>query len=130
TEPSSTVDVECDSTHVQDFATARFEHAERTLTPQDMVPVERVDAVVGGGELGMALAEELQQMAPFGHGNPRVSLLIADAVFRDCRPMGEGKHVRFTVESRGARSRAVAFSNGGRLPVAAGAAVEATFTLE
>ena len=44
--------------------------------------------------------------------------------------MGEGKHVRFTVESRGARSRAVAFSNGGRLPVEAGVAVEATFTLE
>ena len=127
---SAAAGIEIDSARVQGFATALCEHAERTLASQDMVPVERVDAVVEGGELGMALAEELQQMAPFGHGNPRVSLLIADAVFRDCRPMGEGKHVRFTVESRGARSRAVAFSNGGRLPVEAGAAVEATFTLE
>ena len=127
---SAAAGIEIDSAHVQDFATALCEHAERMLASQDMVPVERVDAVVEGGELGMALAEELQQMAPFGHGNPRVSLLIADAVFRDCRPMGEGKHVRFTVESRGARARAVAFSNGGRLPVEAGVAVEATFTLE
>ena len=38
--------------------------------------------------------------------------------------------MRFTVESRGARARAVAFGNGGRLPVAEGEPAEATFTLE
>ena len=65
----------------------------------------------------MALAEELQTLAPFGRGNPGVSLMVADATFRDGRPMGEGKHVRFTVASRGARARAVAFGTGGRLPV-------------
>jgi single-stranded-DNA-specific exonuclease len=122
------IEIECE--RVEDFATALSTHAAGALAAADLVPVERVDAVVGGDELGMALAEELQQLAPFGHGNPGVSLLVADAVFRDCRPMGEGKHVRFTVESRGARSRAVAFGNGGRLPVEAGAAVQATFTLE
>ena len=61
------------------------------------VPVERVDAVVGGDELGMALAEELQGLAPFGRGNPAVSLMVADATFADVRAMGEGKHARFTV---------------------------------
>ncbi len=44
--------------------------------------------------------------------------------------MGEGKHVRFTVNSRGARARAVAFGTGARLPVADGEPAEATFTLE
>ena len=78
----------------------------------------------------MALAEELQTLAPFGRGNPAVSLLVADATFADARPMGEGKHVRFTVESGGARARAVAFGNGGRLPVADNAPAQATFTLE
>ena len=78
----------------------------------------------------MALAEELQSLAPFGRGNPGVSLMLDGATFADARPMGEGKHVRFTVESRGARARAVAFGIGGRLPVAEGAPAEATFTLE
>ena len=73
----------------------------RSCEPGDMVAVERVDAVVGGDELGMTLAEELQRLAPFGRGNPGVSLLVADATFHDGRPMGEGKHVRFTVESHG-----------------------------
>jgi len=115
---------------VEAFAAALCAHAERVLAPEDMVAVERVDAVVGGDELGMTLAEELQSLAPFGRGNPGVSLLLADARFRDGRPMGEGKHVRFTVESRGARARAVAFGTGGRLPVEDGAPAEATFTLE
>jgi single-stranded-DNA-specific exonuclease len=122
--------LEIDGACVEAFATAFNDHASRVLRPQDMVSIERVDAVVGGDELGMTLAEELQTLAPFGRGNPGVSLMVADARFRDGRPMGEGKHVRFTVESRGVRARAVAFGNGGRLPVEDGEPAEATFTLE
>ena len=59
-----------------------------------------------------------------------LSLMVGDATFTDVRPMGEGKHVRFTVQSGGARARAVAFRTGGRLPVREGVAVEATFKLE
>jgi single-stranded-DNA-specific exonuclease len=122
--------LEIERARVEEFAGALNAHAELVLEPQDTVAVERVDAVVGGDELGMTLAEELQRLAPFGRGNPGVSLLVEGATFRDGRPMGEGKHVRFTVESRGASSRAVAFGTGGRLPVEDGAPAQATFTLE
>jgi single-stranded-DNA-specific exonuclease len=115
---------------VGEFAAALSAHADNVLHPEDLVPVERVDAIVGGPELGMELAEELASLAPFGRGNPAVSLMVADAVFADSRPMGEGKHARFTVESQGARARAVAFGCGGRLPVADGEPVRATFGLE
>jgi single-stranded-DNA-specific exonuclease len=122
--------LEIERTRVQAFASAFSGHADRVLAAEDLVAVERVDAVVGGDELGMTLAEELQTLAPFGRGNPGVSLMVAEARFRDRRPMGEGKHVRFTVESRGARARAVAFGIGGRLPVQDGEPAEATFALE
>ncbi len=115
---------------VEEFAEAFCAHTEEVLSLADTAPLERVDAVVGCDQLGMELAEELLSLAPFGRGNPGVSLLVADAVFSDLRPMGEGKHVRFTVESGGARSRGVAFGTGGRLPVAEGEPAEATFTLE
>lgn len=121
---------EIERERLPELAAAFAAHAELMLSEQDMVAVERVDAVVGGDEVGMTLAEELSTLAPFGRGNPGVSLMIADATFRDCRAMGEGKHARFTVESRGARARAVAFGNGGKLPVPDGAPAEATFTLE
>jgi single-stranded-DNA-specific exonuclease len=112
------------------LAQALHEHAASSLAQEDLFAVERVDAVVGGEELSMALAEELRSLAPFGRGNPQVSLMLADAMFADVRPMGEGKHARFTVSSRGARARAVAFGSGGALPVGEGEAVEATFKLE
>ncbi len=127
--------LEIERGRVADFATALSAHAERVLCPRDLVAVERVDAIVAGGELGMSLAEELQALSPFGRGNPGVSLMIADATFTDVRPMGEGKHARFTVQSGGARARAVAFGTGGRLPLASDAQtqagrIQATFTLE
>jgi single-stranded-DNA-specific exonuclease len=122
--------LEVERGRVAALAQAFSEHAERVLQAEDLLPLEHVDAIVGGNQLGMALAEELQLLAPFGHGNPGVSLMLDDAVFRDCRAMGEGKHARFTVESGGARARAVAFGTGGGLPVQEGEPAEATFTLE
>jgi single-stranded-DNA-specific exonuclease len=127
---SAAAGLEIERGRLETFATALSTHASRVMAGEDLALVERVDAVVGGEELGMALAEELQSLAPFGRGNPGVSLLVDDATFSDPRPMGEGKHVRFTVASRGARARAVAFGTGGRLPVEDGEPVQATFKLE
>jgi single-stranded-DNA-specific exonuclease len=122
--------LEIERAQLAGFEAALCAHAQRMLGAEEPVEVERVDAVVSGTELGMELAEELATLAPFGRGNPTVSLMLEDATFADSRPMGEGKHVRFSVESGGVKARAVAFGNGGRLPVADGLPVQATFTLE
>jgi single-stranded-DNA-specific exonuclease len=122
--------LEIDRERVEEFADAFCAHVEHVLAPADMVPVERIDAVVAGDQLGMELAEELQALAPFGRGNPGVALLLADATFCDVRPMGEGKHARFTVSSQGVRSRGVAFGTGGRLPVGEGETADVSFRLE
>ncbi len=127
---SAAAGLEIERGRVEDFAAAFGAHAERALAGAELSARERVDAVVQGDQLGMDLAEELQALAPFGQGNPTVSLMVADASFAQARPMGEGKHVRFTVSSGGARARAVAFGTGGRLPVEEGQAALATFTLE
>jgi single-stranded-DNA-specific exonuclease len=127
---SAAAGVELQREHVAAFAAALDAHAASMLSPEDLIPRERVDAVVDGPQLGMDLAEELARLAPFGRGNPTVSLMLSDAVLRDVRPMGEGKHARFTVESGGVHARAVAFGNEGRLGVGDGESVEATFVLE
>lgn len=122
--------LEIERERVTEFADALNAYATSVLKSEDMAPVERVDAVVDGAELGMALAEELGGLAPFGQANPTVSLMIAEATFADVRPMGEGKHARFTVRSHAGRARAVAFNTGGQLGVAEGEPAQATFTLE
>lgn len=127
---SAAAGVELRREHVAAFAEALDAHAADALSAADLVPRERVDAVLDGSEVGMELAEELAGLAPFGRGNPTVSLLVSDAVLRDVRPMGEGKHARFTVESGGVHTRAVAFGNDGKLDIVDGENVDATFVLE
>jgi single-stranded-DNA-specific exonuclease len=114
---------------VDAFRAAFVAHAAATLEPEDLLPAERVDAVVCGDELGLELADELQQLAPFGIGNPAPVLLVPGAQLVDARPMGEGKHVRFTVRAGGVQARAVAFGMSA-LPDGADAGVPATFRLE
>src|SRR5689334_11869279 len=97
------------ASEVDAFRAAFEGHAAAVLAPEDLIPVSRIDAVVAGGELGTDLAEDLERLAPFGQGNPEPVLLVPAARLIDPRPMAEGKHVRFTVESGGVRARAVAF---------------------
>jgi single-stranded-DNA-specific exonuclease len=114
---------------VEAFRAAFEAHAAAMLQPGDLIPVSLIDAVVAGGELGTDLAEDLERLAPFGQGNPEPVLLVPAARLIDPRPMGEGKHVRFTVESGGVRARAVAFGMP-RLPDGCADGLDATFGLE
>ncbi len=85
-------------------------HAASSLTPLDLIPEERVDALVPGTALGLELAEELRRLEPFGMGNPEPTLLVPAARVGDARSMGEeGQHCRFTLSSGGTRARGVAF---------------------
>jgi single-stranded-DNA-specific exonuclease len=112
------------------LADAIERHAQSVLTPELLEPVERVDAIVSGTELGLPLAEELTALEPCGIGNPGPCLLVRGGRFSEQRTMGDGRHARFSVSSGGTRARAVAFGCDGRLPARPGEPVDATFRLE
>jgi single-stranded-DNA-specific exonuclease len=95
--------------NVAAFQEAFAAHANEALAPEDLRRTERVDAMVGGVGLGLELAEELKQLAPFGMGNPGVRLLVPSARVTDVRAMGEGKHARFSLHSGSHRALGVAF---------------------
>lgn len=115
---------------VDAFRAAFLAHANEVLTEEDLRPEVRIDAVAQGDALSLDLAEELQALAPFGMGNPAVSLLVPSAHLVDPEPMSEGRHVRFTLAAGGAKSRCVAFGNGGTLPVAPDEPADAAVRLE
>ncbi|HLM28208.1 MAG TPA: single-stranded-DNA-specific exonuclease RecJ [Thermoleophilaceae bacterium] len=94
------------------FADALAEHAAAALTPADLIPEERVDAVLPAGALGLELAEAMEALGPFGMGNPQPTLLVPSARVESVTGMGsERQHARFTLTSGGARARAVAFGS-------------------
>ncbi len=95
--------------NVAAFREAFAAHANEVLSEDDLRRTEKVDAIVGGVGLGLDLAEELRQLAPFGMGNPGVRLLVPSARVSDVRTMGEGKHARFSLHSGSHRALGVAF---------------------
>ena len=104
--------LEIDARRLDAFRGALAHHAGARLTPGDLRPVERVDAVVPGGALALGLGEELERLRPFGAGNPQPSLLVPAARLESVAGMGaERQHARFTLRTPGSRASGVAFGS-------------------
>jgi single-stranded-DNA-specific exonuclease len=98
--------------NVGDFARAFAAHADEHLVEEDLRPVTHVDAVLPPRTVPtLELCEELAKLAPFGLGNPEVTLLAESCELRDLSAVGDGKHLRFRVRHGGA----IAFGLGGQL---------------
>jgi single-stranded-DNA-specific exonuclease len=105
-----------DPARIDAFADAFAAHADSLLTDEDLRPRITVDAIVTGSELGLPLCEELGRLAPFGLGNPGVTLLTDGCELTQLGTVGEGKHLRFRVSQRGRDAgSAIAFGFGGKL---------------
>jgi single-stranded-DNA-specific exonuclease len=102
---------------VEPFADAFAAQAEGLLTQDDLLPTTVVDAVLPrGAKLTLDLCEELRRLAPFGLGNPDVTLLAPGCELGDLATVGEGKHLRFRVHRDGRDAGgAIAFGQGTQL---------------
>jgi len=92
-------------------------HAAEVLGEDDLRPLTTVDAVLPPRtKLTLELAQELKALAPFGLGNPEVTLLAADCELGELATVGEGKHLRFRVRQEGADAgAAICFGAGAQL---------------
>ena len=99
------------------FADAFAAHAEGLVEDEDLVLTTDVDAVLPrGAKLTLDLCAELRSLAPFGLGNPQVTLLAPACEVADLATVGDGKHLRFRVRRDGLDAgSAIAFGHGGQL---------------
>jgi single-stranded-DNA-specific exonuclease len=105
-----------DEERIPAFADAFAEYADEHIAPDDTFEVVTVDAVVSARDLTLDLATELAQLAPFGLGNPDVTLLVAATEAVTPSTVGEGKHLRFRVRQHGRDAgSAIAFGQGSQL---------------
>ena len=105
--------------NVAAFAQRFADHAAGLLVEDDLRPVTRIDGVVPRGTaLSLDLCAELARLAPFGLGNPEVTLLAPGCELGELATVGEGRHLRFRVRREGADAgAAIAFGSGSRLDV-------------
>jgi single-stranded-DNA-specific exonuclease len=99
---------------LEPFAEAFAAQAETVLTADDLVPTIVVDAILPrGAQLTMELCTELRRLAPFGLGNPPVTLLAPACELAELATVGDGKHLRFRVRRGGVDAgSAIAFGHG------------------
>ena len=98
------------------FADAFAAYADERIDPDDTFEVVHVDAVVSARDLGLDLAEELGRLAPFGLGNPDVTLLVPATEAVTPSTVGDGKHLRFRVRQHGRDAgSAIAFGQGAHI---------------
>lgn len=75
------------------------EHAGTVLSPEDLVPQTRVDVQLPLGDVTEQLGRELDQLAPFGAGNPTPVLAAESVLVVGARTVGkESDHLKLTLK--------------------------------
>jgi single-stranded-DNA-specific exonuclease len=112
--------------------TERFEaYAQRNLTPQDLVPLLRVDAEVDLEQMDWPVYEQLKRMEPFGLGNP-TPVFVARGLRLTLPPRVVGeKHLKLRVGDGTRDLDAIGWRIGEQARLLGhGEAVDLAFTLD
>jgi single-stranded-DNA-specific exonuclease len=112
--------------------TERFEaYARKNLTPQDLVPLLRVDAEVDLAEMDWPVYEQLKRMEPFGMGNP-TPVFVARGLRLTVPPRVVGeKHLKLRVGNGAQDFDAIGWRKGEQAKLLGpGDTIDLAFTLD
>jgi single-stranded-DNA-specific exonuclease len=113
-----------------DLANRLHEHANRVLSAEDLIPSLDIDAVVPIEQVSFGLLKEMEDLAPFGIGNP-VPVFASKEVGVAGGPwVLKEKHLKFQLRSNGSRLDAIWWKNGQAAEVVkAGSLLNVAYTL-
>jgi single-stranded-DNA-specific exonuclease len=73
--------------------------AKKQLDEAKLQPVVKIDCEVEAKDISLQLWQELEQLAPFGVGNPRPTLALMNVSVAEARLVGgEGKHLKLRLK--------------------------------
>lgn len=108
-----------DPAHIGAFRRGLGEAVASQLAGREAEPVLEVHGYVTLGELTVPLVTDLARLAPFGPGNPPLTLVARDLRVADRRELGrDGRHLNVVMEDREGDQRGVVWWNwdGATLP--------------
>lgn len=99
---------------IKDFKTACLGIARKTLKPEDLIPTTDIDATVDIQDINFRSIRMLNQLAPFGLGNPKPKFLLKHLHHQfPPRAVGiDGNHLKLTLASGNRYIDAIAFGFG------------------
>ncbi|MDM5298907.1 single-stranded-DNA-specific exonuclease RecJ [Bacillus pumilus] len=90
------------------------QYANETLTEEDFIPIQRVDAVCKLDEMTVEAIEEVGLLSPFGMHNPKPFIMIQDVKLEDIRTIGANHHhIKMSLKDEDKLLDCVGFHQGG-----------------
>jgi single-stranded-DNA-specific exonuclease len=113
------------------FREAFIAAVAQRLGPEDLQPLQVVDAEIPLDAVTPALAAELQRLAPYGRGHPEPVFLTRGLRAAGTRLVGDGAHLRLVVTDGVRTVDAIAFQRGEQVELLAftQAAVDLVYTV-
>ena len=107
-------------------------YANEKLDEDATVPTFEADCEIEFSDITLDVAEKIQQLEPFGVGNPVPVFVLRSAVVVECVPMSGGKHTRITLANGKNRTyTAIFFSRSlSQLDLYVGDTVDVMFNLD
>lgn len=96
---------------LEEFRTKINEYARANLSGGDMIPTLEADCVIDFKDADIYLAQQLQQLEPYGVGNPIPSFVMRDVYVNEILPISEGKHTKLVLSDGSGTVTAMYFSN-------------------
>ncbi len=98
------------------FERAINEHIGKTLTRTDLIPALTIDATVSLRDVNFSLVREIEQMEPFGCGNPSPLLGARKCEVLSARVVGNG-HLKLRLGHKASAIDSIGFNMGDQLEI-------------
>ncbi|MDD6762866.1 MAG: single-stranded-DNA-specific exonuclease RecJ [Clostridiales bacterium] len=99
--------------NLEKFSTRINQYADKVMKDGDMIPVVKIDCMLGGSNLSVATANIISKLEPYGMGNERPVFAVKNAVVTAFATVGaENKHLRMQIEKDGVRVNCIGFGFG------------------
>lgn len=97
-----------DAANIDSFREQFEREASRQLCKEDLLPVIHHDGGIDLSHLSLELVEQIEQLNPFGMGNPQPTFVCRSCRVFTPRVLAD-KHLKFVVEQAGKRVDCIAF---------------------
>ncbi len=87
------------------------EYADKNLSNQDLTPSIEADCQIDFSDINLQLAQQLQQLEPYGVGNPMPTFVVNGIYVNEISAISEGKHTKLVLGNGSSNVTAMFFSN-------------------
>ncbi|MEO1440862.1 MAG: single-stranded-DNA-specific exonuclease RecJ [Chloroflexota bacterium] len=109
--------IEIDAKNIDDFRRGLSISVRAQLTGLDLTPSLQIDRYMKLAEIDESLVKDVARIAPFGAGNPPLTLATAGLSIKKSRQLGStDKHMEMTVEDDVSTQRRVVWWNADDIP--------------